>query len=105
MPGEGGDGPAAGATAAEVREDDVHRHGDGERDDLLDGNAAWDEHGKAWTGESEECEPCDEEVEGCEGKLGKLEGWVGEDGFVGEDLEKHVLAGCLCKGSCCSIVA
>lgn len=75
-----------GEGEGEIREDDVHGHGDGEWDDLLDRDAAWDEHGEARAGEGEEGEPCDEEVEGCKGELGKLERWVGEDGFVCEDL-------------------
>lgn len=78
--GDGGEGEG------EVRQDDVHGHGDGERDDLLDGDAARHEHGEARARECEEREPGDEEVEGGEGQLGEFEGGVGEDGLVREDL-------------------
>ena len=96
--GDGGEGEG------EVWEDDVHRHGDGEWDDLFDGDAAGDEHGEAWAGEGEEGEPGDEEVEAGKGELGELEGWVGEDGLVCEDLREYVSMVKLAMDSCSSIL-
>ncbi len=77
----------------EVREDDVECHGDRKRHYFPDGYAAGNEHGEPWAGECEEREPCHEEVKGGESELCELEGGVGEDGFVCEDLgESLVLA-------------
>lgn len=70
----------------EVRQDDVKRHGNGQGDDVADGGAARHEEGEAWAREDVQREPCDAKVEGCKGELNELQGRVGEDCLVGEDL-------------------
>ena len=78
--GDGGD------LEGEVHADDIHGHGDGERDHVVDGEELGGEHAEGGAGEDVEGCGGDEEVEGGECGLTLGEGGVGEDGFVAEDL-------------------
>ena len=80
--GDGGD------LEGDVHADNVHRHCNGQRKHVHDGDLARLEHANGGAREEVERGCCDEEVEGCEGGLTLREGFVAEDGFITEDLLK-----------------